>query len=360
MVACDAIAGVCLITASTASVPFTTHTSFQLTQSASPHSSATGIQIPDLSHQITGSMRYSATFKFIVVKAALDGFSLVEINERHGSTVMVCDPNTYQVRGRPLALSNEERTYLRELIAENPAVYLDEIQTRLLEEHGTHILLQTISNELHQRLRLSRKSIRRVHPSQNINRRMEYILMIAHHNPSTLVFTDECGICLDGIVRTRGWAPVGERTARIPTSRATHRFNVVPAIGLNGLVAVLVQEENMYWFDFEYYLENILLPMMHPFPGPQSVLVLDNSSIHHGGRINAIIEARGCLLIYLPTYSPDLNPIEKGFSVLKANLRRYGEMLGGADDREEIEAFAHIVFTPQLVRSLFRGSGYLD
>jgi hypothetical protein len=100
--------------------------------------------------------------------------------------------------------------------------------------------------------------------------------------------------------------------------------------------------------------------MMHPFPGPQSVLVLDNSSIHHGGRINAIIKARGCLLIYLPTYSPDLNPIKKGFSVLKANLRRYGEMLGGADDREEIEAFAHIVFTPQLVRSLFRGSGYLD
>jgi hypothetical protein len=107
---------------------------------------------------------------------------------------------------------------------------------------------------------------------------MEYILMIAHHDPSTLVFTgefhislivliifshhpfpDECGICLDGIVRTRGWAPIGERTARIPTSRATHRFNVVPAIGLNGLVAVLVQEENMYRFDFEYYLENILV-----------------------------------------------------------------------------------------------------
>ncbi|EFP78518.2 uncharacterized protein PGTG_04474 [Puccinia graminis f. sp. tritici CRL 75-36-700-3] len=181
-------------------------------------------------------MRYNATFKFIVVKAALDGFSLVEINERHGSTVsadslrrwyelyektrsVVCDPNTYQVRDRPLALNNEERTYLRELIAENPAVYLDEIQSRLLDEHNTRISLQTISNELHLRLRLSRKSIRRVHPSQNIDRRMEYILMIAHHDPSTLVFTDECGICLDGVVQTRGWAPVGERTARVPTSR---------------------------------------------------------------------------------------------------------------------------------------------
>jgi transposase len=61
--------------------------------------------------------------------------------------------------------------------------------------------------------------------------------------------------------------------------------------------------------------------MMNPFPGPQSVLVMDNAAFHHNGRIQEIVEEKGCHLIYLPLYSPDLNPIEKGFSVLKANIQ---------------------------------------
>ena len=99
---------------------------------------------------------------------------------------------------------------------------------------------------------------------------------------------------------------------------------------------------------------------MNPFPGPQSILVMDNVSFHHHGRIAELIENRGCQLIYLPAYSPDLNPIEKGFSVLKARLRRYGDLTGAADDAEQIQMYARLVFTPELMRSLFRGSGYLD
>ena len=99
---------------------------------------------------------------------------------------------------------------------------------------------------------------------------------------------------------------------------------------------------------------------MNPFPGPQSVIVMDNAQIHHNGRIEQIFKDRGCHLVYLPPYSPDMNPIEKGFSVLKASLRRYGELDGGENDGEEIEAFARLVFTPQLMRGLFQGCGYID
>ena len=99
---------------------------------------------------------------------------------------------------------------------------------------------------------------------------------------------------------------------------------------------------------------------MNPFPGPQSVLVMDNAAIHHNGRIEEIVEAKGCRLFYLPAYSPNLNPIEKGFSVLKAYLRRYGNLQGGASDGDEIQMFAQLVFTPELMRSLFRGWGYMD
>jgi transposase len=98
---------------------------------------------------------------------------------------------------------------------------------------------------------------------------------------------------------------------------------------------------------------------MNRFPEPNSVLVLGNAQIHHNGRIASIVEAKGALIQYLPPYSPDLNPIEKGFSVYKSNLRRYEDLLtGGEDDYEVIDGFIPLVFTGEITRELFRGSGY--
>ena len=71
---------------------------------------------------------------------------------------------------------------------------------------------------------------------------------------------------------------------------------------------------------FEVYLEEVLAPTL--WPG--QVVVMDNLSAHKGGRVREIIEGRGCELIYLPPYSPDLNPIEEAFAKLKSLLRRSG------------------------------------
>ena len=98
---------------------------------------------------------------------------------------------------------------------------------------------------------------------------------------------------------------------------------------------------------------------MNPFPGPCSVLVMDNAPIHHNGRVAEIVESAGCLLIYLPAYSPDFNPIEKGFSVFKSSLRRNQDLLtGGEDDFHVLDAFVRLVFTPDLIQKLFTGCGY--
>jgi transposase len=87
---------------------------------------------------------------------------------------------------------------------------------------------------------------------------------------------------------------------------------------------------------------------------------MDNAQIHHYGRIEEIVEECGCLLIHLPAYSPDLNPIEKGFSVYKSALRRNHDLLtGGEEDYNVIESFISLVFTDVLTRKLFIGSGYL-
>ena len=71
---------------------------------------------------------------------------------------------------------------------------------------------------------------------------------------------------------------------------------------------------------FEAYLENALAPSLRP----GQVVVMDNLSSHKGPRVRELIEGRGCELLYLPPYSPDLNPIGQAFSKLKASLRRAG------------------------------------
>ena len=71
---------------------------------------------------------------------------------------------------------------------------------------------------------------------------------------------------------------------------------------------------------FEAYAEHILAPRLEA----GQVVVLHNLSIHKGVRVRQLIEARGCELLFLPTYSPDCSPIEEAFSKLKAFLRRVG------------------------------------
>ncbi len=69
---------------------------------------------------------------------------------------------------------------------------------------------------------------------------------------------------------------------------------------------------------FEVYMERILSPMLCP----GQIVIMDNLTAHKGERVRSLIEARGCGLLYLPPYSPDLNPIEEAFSKIKGILRR--------------------------------------
>ncbi len=77
---------------------------------------------------------------------------------------------------------------------------------------------------------------------------------------------------------------------------------------------------------FEAYLEGVMVPSL----SPGRVVVMDNLSAHKGGRVREIVEGAGCELLYLPPYSPDLNPIEQAFSKVKGLLRRAEARTRGA------------------------------
>ena len=69
---------------------------------------------------------------------------------------------------------------------------------------------------------------------------------------------------------------------------------------------------------FETYVERVLAPTLRE----GQIVVMDNLSAHKGERVRELIEGRGCALLYLPSYSPDLNPIEEAFGKMKALIRK--------------------------------------
>ncbi len=103
---------------------------------------------------------------------------------------------------------------------------------------------------------------------------------------------------------------------------------------------------------FEAYVERVLAPSL----APRQVVVMDNLSAHKSERVRWLIEERGCELWYLPSYSPDLSPIEEAFSKLKQSLRRTEARTREALERAIAEALELI--TAQNARSYFTHCGY--
>lgn len=103
---------------------------------------------------------------------------------------------------------------------------------------------------------------------------------------------------------------------------------------------------------FLAFLEFTLLPTLTK----SSVIVMDNWTVHHGDEVRALVEAYGCELLYLPTYSPDFNPIEHLFAKIKAFVK--GLRPNHLDDL--VQAFCHAVetVTPENVLNAFRHCGY--
>jgi transposase len=83
-----------------------------------------------------------------------------------------------------------------------------------------------------------------------------------------------------------------------------------------------------------------------------------NCRIHHGGHIGQICKQNNVVHMYLPPYSPDFNPIEKGFAVIKSDLKRTQPLSNSPEDSEIIREKASDIFTPELMAALFRDCGY--
>jgi hypothetical protein len=127
--------------------------------------------------------------------------------------------------------------------------------------------------------------------------------------------------------RPYAWSLRGERACRYEFQFRGAKYSILPAISLDGILHLEVVENAIAGADFRRFVEG-LLPRMNAWPLPNSVLVVDNASIHKVAGIREMVEERGARLLFLPAYSPDFNPIELAFSTIKAWIRAHRDRVG--------------------------------
>jgi transposase len=167
-----------------------------------------------------------------------------------------------------------------------------------------------------------------------------------------LVFVDESGFNTS-MTRLYARAPKGRRAyAKVPRNRGKNT-TLIAAITLEGAMGESVAIEGATDAKaFEAYVEHFLAPSLEE----GQVVVLDGLGAHRTDSVRELIEARGAELLFLPSYSPDLNPIEEAFSKIKTIVRKVG-----ARTREAlVEAIARALaaVTSEDVAGWFAHAGY--
>ena len=138
--------------------------------------------------------------------------------------------------------------------------------------------------------------------------------------PERLVFLDECGV-LTGMARLYGRSPRGTRAPGTAPCGSWTRLSVLGALGHEGMLAAMSVEGATGGAVFRAYLERVLLPALRERK-PDAVLVMDNLGAHKTPEVRELLDGSGFPYRYLPSYSPDLSPIEPAWAQVKAELRR--------------------------------------
>ena len=120
------------------------------------------------------------------------------------------------------------------------------------------------------------------------------------------------------MTRLYGWGPKGQRVTDTVPHGHWKTSTFLCGLRVTGLVAPMVIDGALTGPHFLAYLRQVLRPELRP----GDVVVMDNLQTHKLAGVAAILAERGARVLYLPPYSPDLNPIEQAFSHVKARLRR--------------------------------------
>ena len=169
--------------------------------------------------------------------------------------------------------------------------------------------------------------------------------------PERLVFIDETG-AKTNMARLRGRGMKGQRLLSATPWGHWKTTTFVAGLRTTGLTAPMVLDGAMNGPAFKAYTEQVLAPSLKR----GDIVIIDNLSSHKVKGVREAIKATGAFPLYLPPYSPDLNPIELASSKLKALLRK--ATARSVDDLWNVIAELLDEFSPNECQNFFRHAGY--
>ncbi|BAP56963.1 transposase [Thioploca ingrica] len=264
-------------------------------------------------------MSYSVDLRERVVKFVMKGNS-----RRQASNLFEVHYNTvkswvriYQAEGRitpsqsaglkPYKLDREALT--RE-VQEPPELFQS-------EQAQTFGVVQSTISKAFQQLGITRKKIN-YSAEANEEQKQNFRQAVKTLTEEPGVYLDEGGIN-PHLNREFGWAPRHDKVlGKIPGKRES-KLNLIAALHSSELKAPLSYQGTMNTTLFNTYLKELLLPLLMP----GQVVIMDNATFHKSLDTHRLITEKPCQVWYLPPYSPELNPIEHTWAVLKRYVRRY-------------------------------------
>jgi hypothetical protein len=258
--------------------------------------------------------------------------------------------------GRNRTLTALDIKFIATLVDQKHCIYLNEIRQALFKQRGCEISVSSLSRTL-QRLDFSRKCVSARALEWNEILRAAYMNQIADvvPSPDMPMFVDEAARNRRTSGRSKGWASAGSRCIQHRFFVCGQRFSILPVLTIDGIITHNIIPGLITTECFVQFLQELVIPLTNPYPGPQSVLILDNCNIHHSEKIRALVEDEAmCKLIFLPPYSPDLNPIEQAFFSIKAHLCRHWDDFS----LSVIDTACHNI-TVDMVWGFIQSSGYV-
>lgn len=213
---------------------------------------------------------------------------------------------------------------IMDILENDCSLYVYEIREMLILRGGTDLSNSTIKYWL-KKLGFRHKKVwkyaRRARLIQEIAY-WEYMASKQYHI-TQLVFFDESSVNKRNSNRRYGWSRRGRRSVFRYLQRARERYSLLAAVDYRGVFDYGIIKDTCNSHKLLNFFINSLMLKMNAFPGPRSVLILDNASIHHYEPFKRVAAFVGIRLVYLPPYSPHLNIIELFFNAFKRSLEKY-------------------------------------
>jgi len=272
---------------------------------------------------------YSLDLREGVVRAVDHGYDRAEISTLFGVSSATIKRYLKQRRetghlsprpisGRPPKVSPTLRAGLITQLEAHPDDTLERHCHVFAQTTGVHVSTNTMSRAIRQ-LGWTRKKKTIGATERDEEARAAWCEQRKTLDATRLVVLDECGAHI-GLTPLYARSPKGVRAyGQVPRNRGKNT-TLIAALGWSGVGEALILEGSVTTAIFEQYVTQILAPSL----SVGQVVLMDNLAAHKSARIKEVIEARGCHLLFLPSYSPDYSPIEEMFSKVKTVLRRIG------------------------------------